>query len=166
MTDLLQEALAPYKGVRVIGLDPGETTGACVFDGPNLIDARQLPTGLMPSAAYEVWKYVSTFQVSSAVLVIEDYRVYSWKAKEHSWAGLHTPRLIGAIEYMARYQLGELQLVKQSAQNAKGFCTDEKLKQWGLWQKGERHARDAIRHAVFYLLFQVAKVQQLPGKKT
>jgi hypothetical protein len=171
MANLLQEALAAYKGVRVIGLDPGETTGACVFDGPNLVDARQLATGLMPQAAFEVWRYVHTWiydgilRSCQEVVVIEDYRVYSWKTKDHAWAGLHTPRLIGAMEYICRYQMAETPLIKQSAQNAKGFCTDQKLKEWGLWIEGQRHSRDAIRHACFYLLFQVAKVQQLPGKK-
>jgi hypothetical protein len=34
---------------------------------------------------------------------------------------------------------------------AKGFATDDKLKAWGFWQPGQRHARDAIRHALnFY----------------
>jgi hypothetical protein len=39
------------------------------------------------------------------------------------------------------------------AHQAKGFVTDEKLKAWGFYQKGVRHARDSIRHACYFLLF-------------
>jgi len=162
-SNLLREALKDSKQ-RVLALDPGETTGACVFEGPDLLDARQLTTGLMPQAAWEVWKYIRTYRTPDLVVVIEDYRVYSWKAKDHAWAGLHTPRLIGATEYICYYQLNEVSLVKQMAQQAKGFCTDDKLRSWGVYQEGQKHARDAIRHACYYLLFSVAKVHQPRGR--
>jgi hypothetical protein len=41
----------------------------------------------------------------------------------------------------------------QMATTAKTFVTDEKLKQWGFWQEGMRHSRDAIRHGLYFLLF-------------
>lgn len=41
----------------------------------------------------------------------------------------------------------------QMAAQAKGFVDDDKLKAWGFWIKGKKHARDAIRHGVYYLLF-------------
>lgn len=158
--NLLREALKDSR-LRVLALDPGETTGACVFNGPHLFDARQLQTGLMPQAAVEVCHYIQGFDPD--IVVIEDYRVYSWKTKDHAWAGLHTPRLIGATEYICHQLLKPL--VKQTAQQGKGFCTDDKLMAWGLYQKGEKHARDAIRHACYYLLFNVAKLH-IPGGKT
>ena len=34
---------------------------------------------------------------------------------------------------------------KQSASEAKGFCSDDMLKRWGLWRKTP-HERDAVRH--------------------
>lgn len=163
--DLLVQALAPYSHVRVLALDPGETTGACVFDGAVLLDARQLPTGMMPHAAGVVRDYINSFlapentNVQTKYIVMESYKVYSWKAKDHAWQGLHTPRLIGALELVCWD--AKLELVQQSAQQGKGFCTDDKLVRWGLWQKGERHARDAIRHAIQFLLFSVAKIHQV-----
>jgi hypothetical protein len=36
--------------------------------------------------------------------------------------------------------------VKQSASEAKGFCTDDMIKRWGLWKGRTPHERDAIRH--------------------
>ena len=34
----------------------------------------------------------------------------------------------------------------------KGFVTDAKLKEWGMWDIGHKHARDACRHCVYYLV--------------
>ena len=45
----------------------------------------------------------------------------------------------------------------QMAQQAKGFVTDAKLKEWGMWDIGHKHARDACRHCVYYLVSQKPK---------
>ena len=42
---------------------------------------------------------------------------------------------------------------KQMASTAKTFATDKKLREWGFWERGMRHARDAIRHGCYFLLF-------------
>lgn len=149
--------------LRVIGIDPGETTGICCFRGGSLIDAQQLDTSDPVIGPTEVEQYIrdiiSLTDKLPLHIVMEDYKVYSWKADDHSWASLHTPRLIGAIEYICGAVL-KVPITKQMAQVAKGFCTDEKLKAWNLWVPGKRHARDAIRHAIYYMLFEVAKIQQ------
>lgn len=36
----------------------------------------------------------------------------------------------------------------QQPSQAKSIVTDARLKDWGLWIKGQKHVRDAIRHAV------------------
>jgi hypothetical protein len=87
------------------------------------------------------------------VVVMESYRVYSWKADQHKWQSLFTPRLIGALEYIIAQE--GLPLVKQSASEGKNFCTDDKLKAWQLYSRttGKQHARDALRHALHFALF-------------
>jgi hypothetical protein len=47
----------------------------------------------------------------------------------------------------------DINLYLQGAQQAKGFSKDDKLRAWGLYQVGKRHANDAIRHATYWLLF-------------
>jgi len=158
--NLLRTSLAGSKA-RILALDPGETTGFCVFEGPNLVVADQLKTKSVPEGAWEIEKAVCKHNV--AEVVMEMYRVYSWKAEDHSWQSLHTPRLIGAVEYVC-FQL-DVPLIQQTAQQAKGFCTDEKLKAWGVYQVGKPHSCDAIRHACYYLLFDVAKVHKPKGVK-
>lgn len=150
------------QNVRVVGIDPGETTGICCFEGCDILDATQIVAKNSPTVgANEIKAYIEKWKPSFVVL--EDYKVYSWKSEDHSWASLHTPRLIGALDYICN-ELG-IPVTKQMAQAAKGFCTDDKLKLWGLWIPGKRHARDAIRHTVYFLLFHVAKAQILKHKQ-
>ncbi|WGH22066.1 RuvC-like resolvase [Gordonia phage MerCougar] len=42
-------------------------------------------------------------------------------------------------------------LVKQQPSEAKASVTDERLKLWGFYDSGSRHARDADRHALLFL---------------
>lgn len=133
----------------IVGLDPGETTGACVFDGTSLVKAEQLKTKSMPEAAIIVQEFLNSQMPD--LIVMEEYRVYAWKASSHSGSSVHTLRLIGAIQYIAHIM--NIPIVFQSAGEGKGFCTDEKLKDWGFYQVAKRHANDAIRHVTHYQLF-------------
>jgi hypothetical protein len=85
--------------------------------------------------------------------VMEDYRVYGWRAKQHSFSELHTSQLIGMIQTVALSNGVEYH--KQPASVAKGFVKDDQLKEWGFWDKtaGLKHARDAIRHACYFITF-------------
>jgi hypothetical protein len=147
----------------ILGLDPGETTGVCqiVHMGPMLmINQFQRNTSIIewgvdaynelipdpPSHLKESLHYVP-----DAVVVIESYRIYSWRTKQHTWASLLTPRLIGCAETLCR--LKKVPLIQQSAQVGKGFCTDDRLKQWGLYKPGNPHSNDATRHVCQFLLF-------------
>lgn len=86
-------------------------------------------------------------------VVIEDYRVYSWKAKDHKWNKLITSQLIGALQTQCiGYQIPTPYL--RMAQVPKHQCTDSNLEMWGFKIPGKyRHARDAIRHAIYQLCY-------------
>ena len=133
----------------LIAVDPGETTGYAVFIDTRLDHYAQV-------SADDIWgaaKWLETFikKYNPKVVVVEDYRVYSWRAKQHTWSDLFNPRLIGGREVL--FGMHDVPLIKQQPQVAKGFCTDDKLKSWGFWMKGQPHVRDAIRHGCYYILF-------------
>jgi len=143
-------------GHPIIGLDPGETTGYAYW---NPIDAtftlRQLKTK-SPEEGYnailqEIKTDVDPVYRYELEIVCEDYRIYGWKADTHAWAGLHTPQLIGAIRIMA--MLNKWPIHFQMAQEAKSWATDDQLKSWGLYDPGQRHARDASRHIIRHMFF-------------
>ena len=152
----------------LLALDPGETTGYALFIHGELKEVRQLKTKTVKEFAtlfQNIDRYATldpnlpdpcSFIADGprysrpTMVVYEDYKVYSWKADAHAWASLHTPKAIGALQCLAT--LYDIPLYTQMAQQAKGFCTDVKLQEWGYYKPGLKHARDAIRHGCFYLL--------------
>lgn len=137
------------KDICVLGLDPGETTGVCVMKGHELLHTEQLDTKNYNNSAKSFNLLIKHWGINQ--IACEDYRVYAWESDKHKWANLHTPKLIGLILGVAWFNFVDVSL--RMAIDAKQFVTDDKLEQWGLWQKGQRHARDAIRHAIYNQIF-------------
>jgi len=135
--------------LRVLSFDPGETTGVAYFRGFRLASTEQLNTSHPDIALKAITNYCDGCPCD--VVVMEDYRVYQWKLKQHSFSNLYTPRIIGMLETLCLQR--EWPYHKQSAQQGKGFVTDAKLESWGFYKKGQRHARDAMRHGLYFLLF-------------
>lgn len=146
---------------RLLAIDPGETTGYSVFectkeDNPKLVTYGQLASAPIDQGIDLLTQTI--MEVNPTKIVYEDYRVYSWKTQDHTWAALHTPQLIGVIQTLARQH--RLSTYKQMAQHAKQFFTNEKLEEWGYYCRGKRHATDSIRHALLYLVFNHIKTLQ------
>jgi hypothetical protein len=119
------------------------------MEGHRVLHSEQLKTSDMEAAIRVLNKVIRDWDIYD--IACEDYRVYAWESEKHKWAALHTPKLIGAIQAVAWFNKVDVKL--RMAIQAKQFVTDEKLVAWGLWKKGERHSRDAIRHAVYHQIF-------------
>lgn len=145
------KGVTPFKGV-LMALDPGETTGWAVFDATQGIvrmKCGQIKTWPMEDAVGSFTQMLDKYTPS--MIMHESYRVYDWKAESHSWSGVPTIRVIGCLETLCIQR--NIPYYTQSAQQAKNFCTDEKLKSWDVYATGQKHARDAIRHGCLFLLF-------------
>lgn len=156
MTLSFTELLTRLRGAKKIPhkllcLDPGKTTGWAVFTDGELTDWGQVEDCYDNSNIDATKLYDLFAEVQPDFVLYEDYKVYSHKLDRHSFNPVFTVRLIGVIETYC--QLESIKSHKQMATTAKNFCTDEKLKAWGFWQKGMRHSRDAIRHGCYFLLF-------------
>jgi hypothetical protein len=158
MFDKLRAALDSCE-TRVLAFDPGETTGVACIQNGCVLRYDQVVTKPVGPGAFILADIIELAE--PAILICEDYKVYSWKSNEHKWASIHTLRLIGAIEYICHMRA--LQLHLEMAQVPKEFMTDDKLRGLGLYLTGKPHARDAMRHAVWYSLFKIVSVQQLNG---
>lgn len=147
-----QKPETKFEG-RLLSLDPGETTGCCLFcadqDEAILAYANQIKTWPLEVGVLNLAKLIE--ELKPAKIVFESYQVYEWKADDHSWSQIPTVQIIGCIKTLC-IQLN-IPYTTQTAQVAKGFCSDAKLKEWGFYQIGLKHARDAIRHGCYYLLF-------------
>lgn len=147
----------PFQG-KLLALDPGETIGWAVFEKGELTNWGQLKCEA-PAQFRDVEDLID--QHKPEFIVCEAYRIYSWKRDQHVWSDLLTVRLIGAIELLCIQR--EISFETQMAAIGKGFCTDSKLKTWGYWKPSQRHARDAIRHGCYWLLF--SKLSKLISKE-
>lgn len=136
-------------------LDPGETTGWALWRGLDLERCGQWATPEPDMLVDEINTLEIVLKLTLSRIVYEEYRVRGNKYKEHVGSEVVTIQHIGAIKVVAA-ELG-VPIFKQSAGMAKGFATDRKLRQWGLYQTGLRHANDAIRHGVYWILFASEK---------
>lgn len=134
----------------ILSFDPGHTTGWAHFFDFELMATGQADTTDIDNTYRNVNKLFHQFKPH--IVVIEDYRVYKWRAKHHVGSEMMTTRVIGALELLAIQNSVPL-IVKQPAHVAKGFCKDKKLREWGFYDVNGRHARDAVRHGCYYILF-------------
>lgn len=137
----------------VLAFDPGETTGIChahVYpDRTEIITQNQIKSWPLEEA-------VKTFswelkRACPKLVVFERYGVYSWKTQQHTNSDVPTLQVIGCLKTLCIQH--SIPYIQQTAQIAKQFVTDDKLQKWGFDPKGKRHARDATRHACYFLLF-------------
>lgn len=134
----------------ILCFDPGHTTGWAVFHEGELLESGEINTKTIANCVTNANPLFEEYDPWAVVM--EDYRVYKWRKDQHVGSEMLTTRVIGCLETLAVQHL-ITDIVKQPAHVAKGFCTDKKLKEWGYYQRGERHARDAIRHGCYYILF-------------
>lgn len=148
----------------VLSFDPGHTTGWCTFQGTEMEAAGQLGTDAIEKVPQPVQALLQDYEPD--IVVMEDYRVYKWRQKHHVGSEMLTTRIIGSIETVTVMfdATNPIEITKQPAHIAKGFCTDTRLKDWGLWRPhSERHARDAIRHACYFLAFGAIRHKDRSG---
>lgn len=142
---------------RLLTLDPGETTGVSFWEvtqeEANLKHIDQIKTWPLEHAVNNFQRLFDEYRPS--FVVFESYQVYQWKLDEHSFSDVPTVQVIGCLKTYCIFR--GIKYTSQTAQVAKQFCTDDKLDKWGLYHKGQRHARDAIRHGVYFLLFGLKK---------
>jgi hypothetical protein len=139
----------PIHDRRLLALDPGGTTGYALFTDLQKSESGQIDTSSFPLAIVNLSRLLGERVVDH--IACEDYRVYDHKSDDHKWSDVHTVRVIGCILTLA-YQKG-ITVSFEMAQQPKTFCTDDKLKDWGFYDAGQRHARDAVRHACYWIMF-------------
>lgn len=147
------KGVVPFEGI-LISLDPGETTGYAVWqsnrEGAELLEQGQLQTWPMHHALMNLDELFTRWKPIH--VVHETYAVYEWKAESHSWSVVPTIQIIGCIITLCLQKY--ITFSDQTAQVAKNWCTDAKLKGWNFYSPGLRHARDAVRHGAYYLIFK------------
>lgn len=145
---------------RLLSLDPGEMTGWTLWDCIPGQDDVRIAHGQM--ACWPLSDFVPEFEQflgrwRPTFCVYESYHIYDWKLDTHSFSDVPTLRIIGSIETQLLQQ--SIPYTHQTAQVAKNFVKDERLKYMGYWETGLKHSRDAHRHAMYFLCFGITAKQ-------
>jgi hypothetical protein len=131
--------------IKATALDPGGTTGYCLaFIG----EPKKLYIAYGQHAWREDQLYNALCDVSPDVLICE-----SFEFRQGARAGLDLApaHLIGVVRLYAAIRPCELHM--QTAAQAKGWWTDQKLKERNLYDRHFRHGRDAARHFLHNFMF-------------
>ena len=142
----------------VLAVDPGETTGWALLDRGVLkrcgqitpIESHQPNLAAATSLLRSVLREQRLMGDPVPIVVMEKFFLYPHKRKQQTGSTFPTVEVIGVLRLTAQ-QLG-LRVIEQSASMAKTLVTDDRLKSLKFWVPGKKHARDAIRHALYYVL--------------
>lgn len=144
MLDALSQRISTYRG-RLLAVDPGETTGWALF-----VDGRFVKWGQLDTASNLQRASKLILATRPDRVVIERFALYGWKRKQQTGSTFPTVEAIGVLKATAQGK--SIPVTLQSAAQAKRLITDKRLKDLRLWLPGQRHARDAMRHALYYAL--------------
>lgn len=96
----------PQNPIEYLGIDPGKKNGVCGYD------AKFYLTFMLTIMADDINMFLHQFTKLEKV-IIEEYRVYPGKEKDHTYSDVETLRVIGRVESWT--EKNGIHLVKQPA---------------------------------------------------
>lgn len=137
--------------ITVIALDTGVTTGYAIGkileNNNNEFPMRITEVGEEEMNCRELWLMLTVECPHQVVCESFEFR----QGKQKTGLELYSRNLIGVVQL--GYEMDYYNLYMQTASIAKGHFTDKKLKDSGLWIKGKKHGRDALRHLMHWYEF-------------
>ena len=139
-------------------IDPGKTNGWAYYRAEK-IDPKKFEEDSPLEWYNPSWKVgqvtdvqdlellVETNHTAETHLIVERYLDRPAKLGHKDNDAL---KVIGAIESLAKHR--EIPVTLQTSAQAKGFVKDANIRKLGLWTPGNRHAMDAMRHLLFWLI--------------
>jgi hypothetical protein len=128
--------------MRLVAFDPGGTTGICTWQ-----DGVWSLSQIGPGPHYlGLWDRLHLLRPDTIICESFEFR----QSKQRDNINLISREYIGVVRLFGI--LYDTPVVFQTASAAKSFVSDEKLKVMGLYEVGQRHANDATRHMVLYLV--------------
>jgi hypothetical protein len=142
---------------RIVALDPGGTTGWAYWqDQPNPQNPSQpnfMVGQLGPQEHHQgLYQWLEHLHVSDFTVVCESFEFRQQDVGTRMGINLMSREYIGVTKLFGQER--NAPVVFQTAALGKGFVTDEKLKVMGLWWPGMKHAMDAMRHLIYYMVLK------------
>ena len=138
----------------LMAFDPGGTTGVAILNLTGLVSGIPTPVfaHLGPHThRLELWDMMNKYKPTHVI-----YESFEFRNKARDNLELISRDYIGIIGLWS--DLNPTRLYKQSASQAKGFIKDigpnanVPLKRLGWYMPGKKHAMDAVRHMVYFLV--------------
>lgn len=133
----------------VLALDPGGTTGWAILPR----DKDSVLCGQIGPGDHhaELWGFLSSLGNHTVVMESFQYRQFQGVAKAK--VELTSVEYIGVVKLFGQLYSG-FDIVQQTASLAINFVSDNKLKRldWYKPTAAKPHARDALRHLLYYLI--------------
>lgn len=136
--------------MKYISIDPGETVGYSIWE-----DSKRLTQGEKKTIDFLIMLEDIIDELD--LIIYEGYALRRSSAKAMINNEFITSQVIGVIKWLA-YK-AKVETVKQSPAQ-KEFFTNNRLKKLGLYDRGQQHARDSVRHALYYQFF-TAKIREV-----
>lgn len=133
----------------VVALDPGGTTGWAAWEPDEGFSHGQIG----PDEHHELlYQLLGRFYVGHDKVMIA-CESFDFRKFDGNRAGINliSREYIGVTKLFAK-QFKGVSVHLQSPGEGKGFVNDEKLKALNLWVPGQKHARDAYRHLIYFLV--------------
>lgn len=138
--------------MKVVALDPGGTTGIATYLKPVVGDEHWGVSQVGPDEHHdELYNYLAeTFVPFSGnqFVVCESFEFRQNRQRDN--INLMSREYIGVVKLFGKKH--GIPVVFQTAGVAKPFVTDEKLKIMDMWVPGKKHAMDARRHLIYFLV--------------
>lgn len=151
-------------GLNVVGIDPGGTTGWALLWIPtanvllrdiDVLEDVEFDCGEWSGPEDEQAAKFARFVAGiTGPIIIEDFILRQFRQDANLLAPVRVTAKMEYALYEMRLRAGDplaYRVKKQQPSMAKSTATDDRLKDWGLWEPGKPHARDALRHAVTFL---------------
>lgn len=165
--------------LSIVALDPGGTTGWALYTADvihNLDDnkpeffAERFTVGQMGPESHHLrlWHLLEQWTTANTIIVCESFEFRrNERDRSRDNIVLVSREYIGVVNLYKQHfeattsnQLGELKVVYQTAALGKGFWTDQKLQavnKLGAPKTRWRHANDAMRHLLHYMVFKMSR---------
>lgn len=155
MTNLPRmESLPP-----IIAVDPGGTTGLCIYRPINDLLRLQLTKPQHHADLVQVvkntyfnWVDEHGQKAEKVVVVCENFE-FRRDDRGRDKIEYISAEYVGALKALAQQQNPVIELVLQSPSLRNQFFTDDVLKKLGVWIPNMRHAMDATQHYLYYRTF-------------
>jgi hypothetical protein len=139
----------------IIAFDPGGTTGWATWQQDNVSiwnEPRWSRGQLGPEEHHEELDQLLGLQHTMDYTVVTES--FEFRNRARSGLVLVPLEYIGVMKrwVQANERHGRVRYVEQTASMGKGFVTDEVIKKLDLWYPGYKHAMDATRHLLYYVV--------------